>query len=68
MCFQCTGGKVQQMLAGIQSSDEGQQLQSVIEMCQVCYRSAQVKLITLLLFKLILMHRRPGFCFSFFTS
>ena len=31
----CTGGKVQQMLTGIQSSDEGQQLQSVIEMCQV---------------------------------
>lgn len=29
-----SGGKVQQMLAGIQSSDEGQQLQSVIEMCQ----------------------------------
>ena len=31
ICFQCKGGKVQQMLAGIQSSDEGQQLQSVIE-------------------------------------
>ncbi|XP_020611050.1 E3 ubiquitin-protein ligase TRIP12-like isoform X1 [Orbicella faveolata] len=29
-----SGGKVQQMLTGIQSSDEGQQLQSVIEMCQ----------------------------------
>ena len=31
----CLGGKVQQMLTGIQSSDEGLQLQSVIEMCQV---------------------------------
>ncbi|XP_015777775.1 PREDICTED: E3 ubiquitin-protein ligase TRIP12-like [Acropora digitifera] len=29
-----SGGKVQQMLSGIQSSEEGQQLQSVIEMCQ----------------------------------
>lgn len=36
ICFvECSGGKVQQMLTGIQSSDEGQQLQSVIEMCQV---------------------------------
>ena len=34
---ECTGGKVQQMLTGIQSSDEGQQLQSVIEMCQVIW-------------------------------
>lgn len=30
-------GKVQQLLTGIQSSDECQQLQAVMELCQVFY-------------------------------
>ena len=39
MIFQCSlvslGTKAQQLLTGMQSDDEGQQLTSVMEMCQV---------------------------------
>lgn len=31
----CEGSKAQQLLQGLQASDESQQLQAVIEMCQL---------------------------------
>lgn len=35
-CFPpCEGSKAQQLLQGLQASDESQQLQAVIEMCQL---------------------------------
>ena len=34
--FTVLDGKVQQLLTGIQSTDECQQLQAVMELCQVC--------------------------------
>ena len=33
--FLCAGSKAQQLLQGLQASDESQQLQAVIEMCQL---------------------------------
>lgn len=33
--FPCEGSKAQQLLQGLQASDESQQLQAVIEMCQL---------------------------------
>lgn len=33
--FLCEGSKAQQLLQGLQASDESQQLQAVIEMCQL---------------------------------